>query len=68
MSDLNTVLFAVGIAIFMITVYGAVMAGGFALQRRQRQELAPDVEVVVNDRGYEVLTSAASGRTDHASN
>lgn len=66
MSNLNTVLFAVGIAIFMITVYGAVIAGGFALQRRQREDLAPDVEIVVNDQGYEVMTSTSSRRIDHA--
>ncbi len=67
MSDLNTLLFAVGIAIFMITVYGVVLAGGFALQRKQREELASDVEIITNDRGYDVLTSSKSSRTDHSS-
>ncbi len=66
MSDLNTLLFTVGIAIFMVTVYGVVLAGGFALQRRQRDDLAPDVEIVVNDDGYDVMTSTASRRIDHA--
>lgn len=66
MSDLNILLFSVGVAIFMMTVYGAVMAGGFALQRRQREDLADDVEIVVNEDGFEVLTSAAANRTDHA--
>jgi len=65
MSNLDTLLFAVGISIFMITVYGAVMAGGMTLQRRQRDELAADVEIVVNERGYDVLTSATSDRIDH---
>lgn len=63
---MNTLLFAVGICVFMITIYGAVMAGGMALQQQQRRQLAPDVEVVVNDDGYDVYTSSVSARTDHS--
>lgn len=65
MSNLDTLLFAVGIAIFMITIYGAVLAGGFALQRSQRDNLADDVEIVVNRDGFEVITSAGANRIDH---
>lgn len=67
MSSLNTLLFSVGIAIFMITIYGAVMAGGNALRRHQREDLADDVEIIVNEDGYEVMTSSSSHRVDHAS-
>ncbi len=63
---MNTLLFAVGIFVFMITVYGSVMAGGMALQQRQRDNLASDVEIIVNDHGYDVMTSTASNRTDHS--
>jgi hypothetical protein len=51
----NAVLFAVGIFIFMITVYGTVMAGGASLKRKQKAELAPDQDLVVNDDGWEVI-------------
>lgn len=63
MTDLDTLLFAVGIAIFMITVYGVVMAGGFALQRQQREDLAPDVEIITNDDGFEVMVSKHDDRS-----
>lgn len=63
---MNTLLFGVGIFVFMITIYGAVMAGGMALQHNQRKQLAPDLEVVVNDDGYDVYTSAVSARADHS--
>jgi len=63
---MNTLLFAVGICVFMITVYGAVMAGGMTLQQQQRANLADDVEIIVNEDGFEVMTSASSNRTDHA--
>jgi hypothetical protein len=55
---MNTLLFAVGIFIFMITVYGTVMAGGAALKRKQKNELAPDIRMVVDDDGWEIITSA----------
>ncbi|NNE11044.1 MAG: hypothetical protein HKN41_02240 [Ilumatobacter sp.] len=66
MSGLDITLFSVGVAIFMVTVYGVTLAGGFALQKRQRETLADDVELVVNKEGYEVITSAPSKRTDHS--
>ncbi len=63
---MNTLLFSVGIAVFLITVYGSVMAGGMALQQHQRNELADDLEIIVNDDGFDVFTSADSNRTDHS--
>ena len=52
---MESLLFGVGIFIFMITVYGAVMAGGAVLKRSQVDNLADDVGFVVNPDGYEVL-------------
>ncbi len=54
---MNTLLFAVGIFVFMITVYGVVMAGGFRLRSMQRDDLAPDTDWVVNDDGWEVIVT-----------
>ena len=54
---MNTVLFAVGIFVFMITVYGTVVAGGVTLKRKQKAELAPDQKMVVNAHGWEVITT-----------
>jgi hypothetical protein len=51
-------LFTVGIFIFMITVVGAVMAGGASLKRKQKSELAPDTNMIVNDEGWEIITIA----------
>ena len=33
-----TIIFIVGVVIFAVTVYGAVMAGGLTLTRRQLEE------------------------------
>ena len=63
---MNTLLFGVGIFVFMITVYGTVIAGGMTLQQHQRADLADDVEIIVNEDGFEVMTSTSSHRTDHA--
>lgn len=63
---MNTLLFGVGIVVFMITVYGAVLAGGNALRRHRREQLADDVEIIVNRDGFDVMTSTVSDRTDHA--
>ncbi len=52
---MNALLFTVGIVIFMITVYGTVIAGGASLKRKRKAEMAPDVDLVVNDDGWEVL-------------
>ena len=64
--ETQTLLFTVGIFIFMVTVYGSVMAGGAALKRSQIENLADDTKFVVNDDGYEVLAGAdpvpSSGR------
>ncbi len=54
---MNTLLFSVGIFVFMITVYGVVMAGGFALWRKRRKDAAPHADFVVNDDGYEVIVA-----------
>ena len=68
---METTLFALGIFIFMITVYGAVMAGGAVLKQHQVEHLADDVEFTVNDDGYEVVAGADSdanaGRESSAS-
>jgi hypothetical protein len=49
---MTTALFAVGIFIFMITVYGTVVAGGAAMKRQQE------------DDGWEILTSSPSDTDD----
>ncbi|MDJ0770686.1 MAG: hypothetical protein QNJ12_17970 [Ilumatobacter sp.] len=63
---MNTLLFAVGTFVFMITVYGTVMAGGATLRRKQREDLAPDIQMVVKDDGWEIITSARSGSADRS--
>ena len=55
---METMLFTVGIVIFMITVYGAVMAGGAMLKQSQVKNLADDIQFAVNADGYEVLAGA----------
>jgi hypothetical protein len=52
---METLLFAVGIVIFMITVYGTVMAGGEMLKRKQVENLADDVKFVTDDSGLEYM-------------
>ena len=52
---METLLFTIGIVIFMITVYGAVMAGGAMLKQSQVNNLADDIQLAVNADGYEVL-------------
>ncbi len=54
---MNMLLFSVGIFVFMITVYGVVMAGGFKLWRIRREDAAPHADFVVNDDGYEVIVA-----------
>ncbi len=54
---MNTLLFAVGIFVFMITVYGTVVAGGITLKRKQKADLPPDEKMVVNADGWEVITT-----------
>ena len=60
---MTTALFAVGIFIFMITVYGTVVAGGAAMKRQQEDNLAPGM-AVVDDDGWEILTSSPSDTDD----
>lgn len=55
---MNTLLFAVGIFVFMLTVYGTVVAGGVTLKRKQIADLAPNQTLVVNADGYKVITTA----------
>ena len=64
---MNTLLFAVGIFVFMITVYGTVMAGGATLKRKQKAELAPDQKLVVNSDGWEVITTTPPRVADDSS-
>lgn len=61
---METLLFGVGIFVFMITVYGTVMAGGSALKRKQVDELADDTELVVDENGYEVFAGNKSAPSD----
>lgn len=59
---MNTLLFAVGIFVFMITVYGVVMAGGFKLWQIRREDAAPNAEFIVNDDGWEVIVTRPESR------
>ena len=59
---MNTLLFAVGIFVFMITVYGTVVAGGVTLKRRQKADLLPDQKMVVDADGWETITTAPETR------
>ncbi len=53
---MNTLLFAVGIFVFMITVYGTVVAGGITLKRKHRADFGPEERLVVNSDGWEVVS------------
>jgi hypothetical protein len=64
---MNTLLFAVGIFVFMITVYGTVMAGGATLKRKQTAEFAPDQKLVVNSDGWEVIATKPHRVVDDSS-
>jgi hypothetical protein len=57
MSTLDQILFTVGVFVFMMTIYGAVMAGGAVLKQKQLEDLPNDTEVV-NDGGFEVFVSS----------
>jgi hypothetical protein len=57
MSDLDTVLFAVGAFVFMMTIYGAVMAGGAVLKQKQLDDLPSDTDEIITDGGYEVFVT-----------
>lgn len=57
---METLLFAVGIAIFMITVYGTVMAGGEMLKKKQIEGLADDVDIITDEHGTEYLVGSSS--------
>ena len=61
---METLLLVVGIFVFMITIYGAVMAGGEALKRSQMENLADDIEVIVRDDGVEVLAGVDAHRSE----
>jgi hypothetical protein len=61
MSTLDQILFAVGVFVFMLTIYGAVMAGGAVLKQKQLDDLPPDTDVIINDDGFEVFVSAGPG-------
>ena len=58
MSTSNTILFAVGTFVFMMTVYGSVMAGGAVLKQKQLEQLADDTEAVVNAGGFEIFVTS----------
>lgn len=54
---MNTLLFAVGIFVFMLTVYGTVVAGGVTLKRKQVADFAPDQTLIVTVDGHEVIAT-----------
>ena len=60
MSSLNTILFSVGVVVFMLTVYGAVMAGGAALKRQQLEQLPEGTDEIVDSDGFEIFVSSKS--------
>ena len=57
MSTLDQILFTVGVFVFMMTIYGAVMAGGAVLKQKQLEDLPNDTEIL-NDDGFEVFVSS----------
>ncbi|MDW3216752.1 MAG: hypothetical protein R8G01_22375 [Ilumatobacteraceae bacterium] len=67
MSDLNTILFAVGSFVFMLTVYGAVLAGGAALKHKQLDELPDGTNEVVDRDGFEYFVTAPDAADEPAS-
>ncbi len=58
MSTLNTILFSVGVVVFMLTVYGAVMAGGAALKRQQLEQLPDGTDEIVDSDGFETFVTS----------
>ena len=60
MSTLNTILFSVGVVVFMLTVYGAVMAGGAALKQQQLAQLPDGTDEIVDSDGFEIFVSSKS--------
>lgn len=64
MSTLDTVLFAVGSFVFMLTIYGAVMAGGAVLKQKQLEQLPDDVDEVVDADGFEFFVTAPERAAD----
>ncbi len=64
MSTLDTVLFAVGSFVFMLTIYGAVMAGGSVLKQKQLEQLPDDVDEVVDADGFEFFVTTPERATD----
>ena len=58
MSTLNTILFSVGVVVFMLTVYGAVMAGGAALKQQQLAQLPDGTDEIVDSDGFEIFVTS----------
>jgi hypothetical protein len=58
MSTLDTFLFAVGVFVFMLTVYGAVVAGGMALKQQQLAQLPEGTNEVVKSDGFEIFLTS----------
>ncbi|MEO6651302.1 MAG: hypothetical protein ABIP17_01425 [Ilumatobacteraceae bacterium] len=63
MSTTNTVLFAVGVFVFMMTIYGVVMAGGEMLKQKQLEQLADDTRAVVNPGGFDLFVTPTDDGT-----
>ena len=54
---MDTLLLIVGIFVFMITVFGTVVAGGEVLRQKRNDELAAGEAMVIDDNGYEQLVT-----------
>lgn len=57
---MTQVLVVVGVFVFFISVYGAVMVGGHLLAELQRSESTPEPEPVAARSGDTVASTAAS--------
>ena len=56
---MNEILFIIGVFVFFISVYGAVMVGGHLLEELERDQSAPD-GVSTDTRDTETTTATAS--------
>ena len=59
----ETVIFIVGVVVFATTVWGAVMAGGLAMQRAEIEQSR--LRLVGRDRAFEVTGVIDASTDDH---
>ncbi len=57
---MEMLLLTVGIFVFMITVFGTIVAGGEVLRHKRNEELGAGESMVIDDNGYEQLVTAES--------